>query len=184
MSLSCSVCRCRVCVVSHGDFCCLTKGKVEEQLIFRLRLEMLAACTFFPSVISRKPSEKFICYYAGFVFLLHMHVGTETKPTNLSPVQSSVRAHCFEVTTHPLRVDLRGSGHKAKVNGITQTSVSALRTLPAVFLIPRWCVCGQYGDGALVSPACHQVVAFGKQSGEKMSANLHLRLQKWRPVRF
>lgn len=106
--------------------CCFTWGfllfdkrKSGKQPSFRQRLEMLAACTFFPSVISRKLSEKLICYYAGFVFPSHMHVGTETKPSNLSPVQSSVRAHCFEVTTHPLWVDLRGSGHKAKVNGIT-----------------------------------------------------------------
>lgn len=40
----------------------------------------------------------------------------------------------------------------------------ALWTVSAVVIfIPRQSVCGQNEDGLVVSPACHQVVVFGKQ---------------------
>ncbi|CAF90484.1 unnamed protein product, partial [Tetraodon nigroviridis] len=48
-----------------------------------------------------------------------------------------------------------------------------------VDLRPRLSVCGQNGDGALVSPACHQVVVFSKQRGEIKNANLCFQLRKW-----
>lgn len=128
MSLSCFLCCGFVCVVYlrlTRRFCCATKEKVGKSPVSDIGLR--CGSLYFPPISNFSYAVREVHYYAGWVFLSHMHVGTETKPANLSPGQSSVQSHCFEVTTHLLWVELRGSGPRergGKVNGISNSSPS------------------------------------------------------------
>lgn len=136
-----------------------------------------------PALVCRSPRTRQVKYFPCRLYIPVTHIDTHKQsPLPLTPVQFSQaftpESHCFELTALPHWVQLQGVWSKEKrgekkLNGEVflegwlmsiAWQLSALWTLSAVVIfIPRQSVCGQNEDELVVSPACHQVVVFGKQ---------------------
>lgn len=147
---------------------------------------------FSPSPISHSSQTRQVKYFlCGLgVLVKHTHRHTKTKPFYPSPVQSCVCSRVILFWTHSPSSKNPTTGGlvkkkrlkrltlkcwRRKTNESSRAIVALWTVCTAVIFISRLCVCGQNGDRWAISPACHQVVVFGKQKRwQKYSRTLPL----------